>query len=371
MAFLEIDGLKKRFGNVEILKGIDVELEKGGFLVLVGPSGCGKSTLLNTIAGLEQITEGEIRVDGRAINDLHPSKRDIAMVFQSYALYPNMTVAGNISFGMEMRGVPADERQRAIDKVAKVLQIGHLLQRKPSQLSGGQRQRVAMGRALVRDPKLFLFDEPLSNLDAKLRVDMRIEIKRLHATTGTTIVYVTHDQIEAMTLATKIAVMRDGEVQQFGTPAEIYNNPTNLFVADFMGSPAMNLIPATIATSGNALSVVLQREAREPITLPMANAPAGLSAFQGKPIIFGVRPEALTDPEGAERNASNIATADLHIEVVEPAGSDTFAVTNLGGKGVVARLRADANIQPGTNTPLAFNLTKAVFFDPATENRIR
>jgi len=371
MAFLEIDGLKKRFGNVEILKGINVELEKGGFLVLVGPSGCGKSTLLNTIAGLEQITEGEIRVEGRAINDLHPSKRDIAMVFQSYALYPNMTVAGNISFGMEMRGVPADERQKAIDKVAKVLQIGHLLQRKPSQLSGGQRQRVAMGRALVRDPKLFLFDEPLSNLDAKLRVDMRIEIKRLHATTGTTIVYVTHDQIEAMTLATKIAVMRDGEVQQFGTPAEIYNNPTNLFVADFMGSPAMNLIPATIATSGNALSVVLQREAREPITLPMANAPAGLSAFQGKPIIFGVRPEALTDPEGAERNASNIATADLHIEVVEPAGSDTFAVTNLGGKGVVARLRADANIQPGTSTPLAFNLTKAVFFDPATENRIR
>ncbi|TIU38299.1 MAG: ABC transporter ATP-binding protein, partial [Mesorhizobium sp.] len=246
MAFLEIDGLRKRFGQVEILKGIDVELEKGGFLVLVGPSGCGKSTLLNTIAGLETITSGEIRVDGRTINDLHPSKRDIAMVFQSYALYPNMTVAGNISFGMEMRGVPAAERQKAIDKVAKVLQIGHLLQRKPSQLSGGQRQRVAMGRALVRDPKLFLFDEPLSNLDAKLRVDMRIEIKRLHATTGTTIVYVTHDQIEAMTLATKIAVMRDGEVQQFGTPAEIYNNPTNLFVADFMGSPAMNLIPATI-----------------------------------------------------------------------------------------------------------------------------
>ncbi|WP_292640399.1 ABC transporter ATP-binding protein, partial [Mesorhizobium sp.] len=274
MAFLEIDGLRKRFGQVEILKGIDVELEKGGFLVLVGPSGCGKSTLLNTIAGLETITSGEIRVDGRTINNLHPSKRDIAMVFQSYALYPNMTVAGNISFGMEMRGVPAAERQKAIDKVAKVLQIGHLLQRKPSQLSGGQRQRVAMGRALVRDPKLFLFDEPLSNLDAKLRVDMRIEIKRLHATTGTTIVYVTHDQIEAMTLATKIAVMRDGEVQQFGTPAEIYNNPSNLFVADFMGSPAMNLIPATIGTNGNALSVVLQREAREPINLPMANAPA-------------------------------------------------------------------------------------------------
>jgi len=266
--------------------------------------------------------------------------------------------------------VPADERQKAIDKVAKVLQIGHLLQRKPSQLSGGQRQRVAMGRALVRDPKLFLFDEPLSNLDAKLRVDMRIEIKRLHATTGTTIVYVTHDQIEAMTLATKIAVMRDGEVQQFGTPAEIYNNPSNMFVADFMGSPAMNLIPATVGVNGHGLAVVMQREAREPISLPLANAPAGLSEFKDKPVIFGVRPEALTDPEGAERNASAIATANLHIEVVEPAGSDTFAVTNLGGKGVVARLRADANIQPGSNTALAFNLTKAVFFDPATEKRI-
>jgi multiple sugar transport system ATP-binding protein len=370
MAFLEIDGLRKRFGAAEILKGIDLNLEKGGFLVLVGPSGCGKSTLLNTIAGLENISEGQIRVDGRAINDLHPSKRDIAMVFQSYALYPNMTVAGNIAFGMEMRGVPAEERQKAIDKVSKVLQIGHLLNRKPSQLSGGQRQRVAMGRALVRDPKLFLFDEPLSNLDAKLRVDMRIEIKRLHATTGTTIVYVTHDQIEAMTLATKIAVMRDGEVLQFGTPAEIYNNPVNMFVADFMGSPAMNLIPALIGSNGDGLTVTFERAAREPISLKLANPPAGLSAFQGKQVVFGVRPEALTDPDGADRNASSIATADLHIEVVEPAGSDTFAVTNLGGKGVVARLRADANVQPGSVTPLTFNLTKTVFFDPATEARI-
>jgi multiple sugar transport system ATP-binding protein len=370
MAFLEIDGLKKRFGTVDILKGIDIDLDEGGFLVLVGPSGCGKSTLLNTIAGLEPITQGEIRVDGRAINDLHPSKRDIAMVFQSYALYPNMTVAGNISFGMEMRGVPAAERQAAIDKVAKVLQIEHLLKRKPGQLSGGQRQRVAMGRALVRDPKLFLFDEPLSNLDAKLRVDMRIEIKRLHANTGKTIVYVTHDQIEAMTLATKIAVMRDGEVQQVGTPAEIYNNPFNLFVADFMGSPAMNLIPATIETKGNELNVVLEREARAPIVLSLPKAPAGLSAFQGKEVIFGIRPEALTDPDGAERNASTIATADCHIEVIEPAGSDTFAITNIGGKAVVARLRADANIGSGADAPLAFNLSKAVFFDPATERRI-
>ncbi|MDQ0564013.1 ABC transporter ATP-binding protein [Rhizobium mesoamericanum] len=370
MAFLEISGLKKRFGSLEILKGINLELEKGGFLVLVGPSGCGKSTLLNTIAGLESITEGDIRVDGRSIADLHPSKRDIAMVFQSYALYPNMTVAGNISFGMEMRGVPVEERNKAIDKVAKVLQIGHLLNRKPSQLSGGQRQRVAMGRALVRDPKLFLFDEPLSNLDAKLRVDMRIEIKRLHQATGTTIVYVTHDQIEAMTLATKIAVMRDGEVQQFGTPAEIYNNPANMFVADFMGSPAMNLLAGTIEKGAAGLTVSLARPHGEPVRLPVTAGNGALEAHAGREIVFGIRPEALTDPDGADRNAKALAESDCLIEVVEPAGSDTFAVTKLGGKEVVARLRADARIQPGQSARLAFNLDKAVFFDPQSQTRI-
>ena len=252
MAFLEISGLRKRFGALEILKGIDLTLDKGGFLVLVGPSGCGKSTLLNTIAGLESITSGEIRIDGHAINDLHPSKRDIAMVFQSYALYPNMSVAQNIAFGMEMRGVPKPQRDKAVAEVAKTLQIEHLLKRRPSQLSGGQRQRVAMGRALVRQPRVFLFDEPLSNLDAKLRVDMRVEIKRLHQQTGATIVYVTHDQIEAMTLATRIAVLKDGELQQVGTPNEIYNAPANLFVADFMGSPAMNLLEGRVARANGA-----------------------------------------------------------------------------------------------------------------------
>ncbi len=370
MAFLEISGLRKRFGALEILKGIDLELEKGGFLVLVGPSGCGKSTLLNTIAGLEAITAGEILVDGRPIGDLHPSKRDIAMVFQSYALYPNMTVAGNMSFGMEMRGVPAEERKAAIDKVAKVLQISHLLDRKPSQLSGGQRQRVAMGRALVRDPKLFLFDEPLSNLDAKLRVDMRVEIKRLHQATGTTIVYVTHDQIEAMTLATKIAVMRDGEVQQFGTPAEIYNNPANLFVADFMGSPAMNLLQATIERGDNGSVVALDRPEGAPLKLPVGTAKGALDAYVGKPVVFGIRPEALTDPDGADRNARNVSEHACLIDVVEPAGSDTFAITKLGRKEVVARLRADASIVPGQTAQLAFNLDKAVYFDPSTQLRI-
>src|SRR5579871_18918 len=275
MGFLEISGLRKRFGTLEILKGIDLTLDKGGFLVLVGPSGCGKSTLLNTIAGLESISSGEIRIEGDKINDLHPSKREIAMVFQSYALYPNMSVAQNIAFGMEMRGVPKPQRDRAVADVAKTLKIEHLLSRRPSQLSGGQRQRVAMGRALVRQPRVFLFDEPLSNLDAKLRVDMRVEIKRLHQETGTTIVYVTHDQIEAMTLATKIAVLKDGELQQVGTPSEIYNSPANLFVADFMGSPAMNLLEGTVHGANGARQIVLERSEGQPIVLP---APWGADA---------------------------------------------------------------------------------------------
>ncbi|ACE90771.1 sn-glycerol-3-phosphate ABC transporter ATP-binding protein [Rhizobium phaseoli] len=370
MAFLEISGLRKRFGAVDILKGIDLELEKGGFLVLVGPSGCGKSTLLNTIAGLETITSGDIRIDGRDISGLHPSKRDIAMVFQSYALYPNMTVAGNIAFGMEIRGVPKEERAKAIKQVSDMLQIGHLLDRKPSQLSGGQRQRVAMGRALVRNPQVFLFDEPLSNLDAKLRVDMRTEIKRLHQRMGTTFVYVTHDQIEAMTLATKIAVLKDGVLQQFGTPAEIYNSPANLFVADFMGSPAMNLLTATVENGASGLAVALERPNGAPLRLPVVSGNHGLSAYAGKPVIFGIRPEALTDPDGADRKARSLTEDDCLIEVVEPAGSDTFAVTKLGGKSVVARLRADAGIAPGQNTRLAFNLDKAVFFDPDSQMRI-
>ncbi|WP_426782381.1 ABC transporter ATP-binding protein, partial [Rhizobium beringeri] len=289
MAFLEISGLRKRFGAVDILKGIDLELEKGGFLVLVGPSGCGKSTLLNTIAGLETITSGDIKIDGRDISGLHPSKRDIAMVFQSYALYPNMTVAGNIAFGMEIRGVPKEERVKAIGQVSDMLQIGHLLDRKPSQLSGGQRQRVAMGRALVRNPQVFLFDEPLSNLDAKLRVDMRTEIKRLHQRMGTTFVYVTHDQIEAMTLATKIAVLKDGVLQQFGTPAEIYNSPSNIFVADFMGSPAMNLLNATVENGAGGLEVSLERPNAAPLRLPVMAGNDGLTAYTGRQVIFGIR----------------------------------------------------------------------------------
>ncbi len=370
MAFLEIKGLKKRFGAVSILKGIDIDLEKGGFLVLVGPSGCGKSTLLNTIAGLEPISEGEIRLEGEAINDLHPSKRDIAMVFQSYALYPNMTVRGNIAFGMEMRGVPKPERDKAIAAVAKTLQIEHLLDRKPSQLSGGQRQRVAMGRALVRNPRVFLFDEPLSNLDAKLRVDMRTEIKRLHATTGTTVVYVTHDQIEAMTLATKIAVLKDGEVQQVGTPAEIYNTPSNLFVADFMGSPAMNLLKATaVDENGRTVLKLLQTGQTEVTLAPPPTIAAGPLPF-GRELILGIRPEAITDRDGADRNSRAIQMIDGLVDVVEPAGSDTFVVTRLGGKSITARMRSDTDVKMGQSFPFAFNLDKAVMFDPESGRRL-
>jgi multiple sugar transport system ATP-binding protein len=252
MGFLDIDNVTKSYGAVEVLHQVDISVEEGEFLVLVGPSGCGKSTLLNMIAGLEGISSGEIRIKDRVMNGVHPSKRNIAMVFQSYALYPNMTVGRNITFGLEMHGTPKPEREKAMKEVAHLLQIEPLLDRKPGQLSGGQRQRVAMGRALVRNPDVFLFDEPLSNLDAKLRVDMRIEIKKLHQRLGTTIVYVTHDQIEAMTLSTRIAVMYDGHVQQLGTPKEIYDSPANLFVATFMGSPAMKFmrgLPMKLATN--------------------------------------------------------------------------------------------------------------------------
>ena len=252
MASLTIRNLNKSFGSVAVLKGINLEVKDGEFVVLVGPSGCGKSTLLAMIAGLESVSAGEIRIGERVVNGVPPKDRDIAMVFQSYALYPTMTVQGNITFGMESRGVPKKEQAEALARVAGLLQIENLLGRKPSQLSGGQRQRVAMGRALVRDPELFLFDEPLSNLDAKLRVEMRTEIKKLYQRLGKTTIYVTHDQVEAMTLASRIAVMHQGTLQQFAEPRTVYDRPANMFVAGFMGSPAMNFVPARIAASGPA-----------------------------------------------------------------------------------------------------------------------
>ena len=292
------------------------------------------------------------------------------MVFQSYALYPNMTVAQNIAFGLEMRGVPKEQRARAVKEVAETLQITKLLERRPSQLSGGQRQRVAMGRALVRDPLVFLFDEPLSNLDAKLRVDMRTEIKQLHLNLGTTIVYVTHDQVEAMTLATVIAVLRDGEIQQFGTPAEIYNTPANIFVADFMGSPAMNLVPVEVLRANGATAVSLARSEGEPVLLQVPNASPALQAKAGEKVIMGIRPEAVTDVDGADRHARNVVQVACTAEVVEPAGSDTFVVAHLGGRDFVARMRSDATVEAKSRTVFAFNMDRASFFDPGTELRI-
>src|SRR6185369_982762 len=247
MAALSIRALSKRYANLEVLKGIDLDIESGEFTVLVGPSGCGKSTLLNIVAGLDRASDGTIEIGGRVVNDVPPKDRDIAMVFQSYALYPTMTVRQNITFGMESRGVPKAVQNAAVERVSNLLHIEMLLHRKPSQLSGGQRQRVAMGRALVRDPVLFLFDEPLSNLDAKLRVEMRTEIKKLYQRLDKTTVYVTHDQVEAMTLASRIAVMHQGVLQQYATPREVYERPANMFVAGFMGSPAMNFLPAEVA----------------------------------------------------------------------------------------------------------------------------
>lgn len=298
MAFLDISNVSKSYGSVEVLQEINIHVEKGELLVLVGPSGCGKSTLLNMIAGLEDISSGEISIKGRIVNGVHPSKRNIAMVFQSYALYPNMTVAKNITFGLEMHGIPKNEREQALKEVAKLLQIEPLLERKPSQLSGGQRQRVAMGRALVRKPDVFLFDEPLSNLDAKLRVDMRTEIKKLHQTLGTTIIYVTHDQIEAMTLSTRIAVMYKGLLQQVGTPKQIYNDPKNLFVAGFMGSPSMNLISSKIEVSDASSYILFQNKNGDAQKLEIPNASTTVRNYHDKNIIFGIRPEAISAVNG-------------------------------------------------------------------------
>lgn len=370
MGFLDIRNATKAYGNVQVLHEVDISVEEGEFLVLVGPSGCGKSTLLNMIAGLEDITSGEIAIKGQSMNGVHPSRRNIAMVFQSYALYPNMTVGQNITFGLEMHGVPKPERDTAMADVAKLLQIEPLLARKPGQLSGGQRQRVAMGRALVRNPDVFLFDEPLSNLDAKLRVDMRTEIKKLHQKLGTTIVYVTHDQIEAMTLSTRIAVMNGGYVQQLGTPKEIYDNPTNLFVATFMGSPSMNLFEVTLRVDGYAVFADTTDSAGNPVPLPIAVSGDGIQTMHGKRAILGLRPEALTDVDGADARATQIAHIPNAVTVTEPAGSDTFVTTTFGGKDCVARMRADADANPGQQVTFAFNMDKAVLFDLETEERI-
>ncbi|MEZ9315124.1 ABC transporter ATP-binding protein [Vibrio lentus] len=368
MATLDLKQIRKTYRNAdnETLKGIDISIDSGEFLILVGPSGCGKSTLMNTIAGLENISSGEIVIDGVDVAQVEPKDRDIAMVFQSYALYPNMTVRGNIAFGLKIRKMPQQEIDAEVNRVAEMLQIEQLLDRKPSQLSGGQRQRVAMGRALARRPKLYLFDEPLSNLDAKLRVEMRHQIKRLHQKLNTTIVYVTHDQIEAMTLADRIAVMKDGELQQLGTPQEIYTKPNNMFVAGFMGSPSMNFIKTMVDLDDEQnpiIKVVGTADQEHHIRLPQS-----MRDQDGKELVIGLRPEHITEQEGDDVSATT--KLDLQLEVLEPTGPDTIAMVKVNDQEVACRLSPEFEVSVGQMAPLHFDLSKAVFFDAQTEARI-
>ena len=354
MGALAIRNIHKTYNQkVHILKGIDLEIQAGEFLILVGPSGCGKSTLLSMIAGLDHPTSGSIHIGERDVTNLPSKDRDIAMVFQSYALYPNMTVAQNIAFGLEIRKVPKPERQATVDRVAAMLQIGHLLDRKPGQLSGGQRQRVAMGRALARDPKLFLFDEPLSNLDAKLRVEMRAEIKLLHQRTQTTTVYVTHDQVEAMTLGDRIAVMKDGLVQQFGTPTQIYMQPANRFVAEFIGSPAMNMID--VLRNGPAL-------AAHGVGLPISPAQsAALQAHGSAELVYGLRPESIGF-------ASQGVPGTLRM--IEPTGPETYATVETAAGQLTARVPGVLQATVGDAVHLQWQADQAHVFDRASGARV-
>ncbi len=370
MATLDLINVQKSFGSTKILHDISISLADGEFLVLVGPSGCGKSTLMNIIAGLEEPSGGELQLDGRDIMPLPPADRNISMVFQSYALYPNMTVAKNIEFPLAMRKVEKSKRAERVKSVAKLLQIEHLLDRKPRQLSGGQRQRVAIGRALAREPRLYLFDEPLSNLDAQLRLDMRTEIKKLHQRLGATIVYVTHDQIEAMTLATRIAVMKGGVLQQLGTPYEVYNRPANTFVAGFMGSPRMNLIKARLTQDGGGPALNIQTGERPPVRIDLPDMPSAMNAYIGGEVIAGLRAEAVNLARAGMVAGQTERAFDARVEVIEPTGADTLVVLDLGGNEFTVRLEPDVSLKPGQDARFFVDLAKLVCFDPKTERLI-
>ena len=351
---LHIAGIRKVFGKgdkaVEVLKRIDIEVAPGEFLILVGPSGCGKSTLLNIIAGLEEPSEGELLLGGKNVIGMPPAQRDIAMVFQSYALYPTMTVADNIGFALEMRKVPPEARKKRIQEVAVMLQIEHLLDRRPAQLSGGQRQRVAMGRALARDPQLFLFDEPLSNLDAKLRVEMRAEIKRLHLSSGITTVYVTHDQIEAMTLGSRIAVMKGGVLQQIGAPDDIYRRPVNMYVAGFIGSPTMNFIHGRVEKAGAQGRFVFEGGA---LDIPCPDT---------GDVVLGQRPEHI--------HLADDAPWKGEVVLVEPTGADTYVVVKTAVGLITVRAPANTKVQIGEQACMTVSGRHNNWFDKQTEQRL-
>ncbi|MFA7496479.1 MAG: sn-glycerol-3-phosphate ABC transporter ATP-binding protein UgpC [Acidithiobacillus sp.] len=370
MGRLILRDIHKKFGKDEVLHGINIETGDNQFLILVGPSGCGKTTLLNVIAGLERESGGDILINDRRVNALSPKDRDIAMVFQSYALYPSMSVRDNILFGLINRHISKGDREQILQDVTHMLQLEKMLDRRPRQLSGGQQQRVAIGRAIARRPALFLFDEPLSNLDAKLRVEMRTEIKRLHQELKTTMVYVTHDQVEAMTMGDLIAVMNDGVIQQLGTPDTVYNDPANRFVAGFMGSPSMNFIPVTVRQSDGTLWLETQGGDSSPGHLPLPlSTQSKLKAVEGEDIILGIRPEQITDP-GSAREGSALHTVELRVEMIEPTGADTLVFTRLNGTPLVARAHPSTALTQGTNTSLSFHMERAVFFGVGDGRRL-
>lgn len=363
MANLKIKNLQKGFEGFSIIKGIDLEVNDKEFVVFVGPSGCGKSTLLRLIAGLEEVSDGTIELDGRDITEVTPAKRDLAMVFQTYALYPHMSVRKNMSFALDLAGVDKKLVESKVSEAARILELGPLLERKPKQLSGGQRQRVAIGRAIVRNPKIFLFDEPLSNLDAKLRVEMRTEMKLMHQRLKTTTVYVTHDQIEAMTLGDKVAVMKDGIIQQFGTPKEIYNDPANLFVASFIGSPPMNFVPMRLKRKDGKL-VALLDSGQARCELPLGMNDAGL---EDRDVILGLRPEQIVLAAGEGNGSSSIRA---EVQVTEPTGPDTLVFVQLNDTKVCCRLAPDVAPQVGETLTLQFDPAKVLLFDANTGERL-
>ena len=366
MATIDIKSVEKSFGALKVLKSLDIHVQDGELLVLVGPSGCGKSTLLSMIAGLSDVSKGNLLIDGDDVTRSHPRDRDIAMVFQTYALYPTMTVRQNISFGLEMRRVPKAERTRAVEDVAALLQITHLLDRKPSQLSGGQRQRVAMGRAIVRDPKVFLLDEPLSNLDAKLRVEMRTEIKKLHERLGKTMIYVTHDQIEAMTLATRIAVMKDCEIQQLDVPRVIYDEPANMFVASFIGSPEINFIPCDVIASAQGVTLQTQGPLSETVDTMGALA----DAVPGDGVMLGIRPEDVRLVTASDPKRRGEFALPLRIEVIEPTGAEDLVTLSFGERTVQCKMRDAGQWSSGDIVTAAFDLEKTKFFSLSSGDRI-
>ena len=357
MATVSFQKVEKSFGTVKVIHGLSFDIDDGEFVVLVGPSGCGKSTLLRMLAGLEEITGGTIAIDGKVVNDVESKDRDIAMVFQSYALYPHMTVADNMAFSLKLRRAASKVIEERVAHAAKILNLDPFLKRYPRELSGGQRQRVAMGRAIVRDPKVFLFDEPLSNLDAKLRVAMRAEIKELHQRLKTTTVYVTHDQVEAMTMADRIVVMHDGRIEQIGTPLELYDRPDNLFVAQFIGSPAMNVLNGKVARANGSSYVEAAGGLRWPLRAPSGN--------EGRPVAYGIRP---ADLELADAGAQGVVPAE--IVVVEPTGHETELLIQAGDAQLILVTHGRPDVNPGDRVGLAIDPAKVHIFDQSSGARL-